>query len=185
MDDELDRLVISVRADTQAFAGDVAAMKDQLDGALGSGAERAGHRIEAALERAVRTGKFGFDDLKRVAIGVLSDIARASAGSGGGSGGGGLISLAATALSSLLGAPGRATGGPVTGGRAYLVGERGPELFVPGTGGRIEAGFAPARGPVNITVNVAAPPESGAGQMARTGNQVARAVRRALERADG
>lgn len=186
MDDELDRLVISVRADTQAFASDVMAMRDQLDGALGAGAERAGRRIETALERAVRTGKFGFDDLKRVAIGVLSDIARASAGtSGGGSGGGGLIGLATTLLSSLFGSPGRATGGPVTGGRAYMVGERGPELFVPGSGGRIEAGFAPTRGPVSITVNVAAPAEGAAGPMARTGHQVARAVRRALERADG
>lgn len=31
----------------------------------------------------------------------------------------------------------RAEGGPVTGGSPYLVGERGPELFVPNTGGRI------------------------------------------------
>lgn len=32
---------------------------------------------------------------------------------------------------------GRATGGPVTGGTAYTVGERGPELFVPGASGTI------------------------------------------------
>ncbi len=32
---------------------------------------------------------------------------------------------------------GRAVGGPVTGGNAYLVGERGPELFVPNTNGQI------------------------------------------------
>jgi len=31
----------------------------------------------------------------------------------------------------------RAAGGPVTGGSPYLVGERGPELFVPGTGGSV------------------------------------------------
>jgi hypothetical protein len=31
----------------------------------------------------------------------------------------------------------RATGGPVTLGSPYLVGERGPELFVPGTGGSV------------------------------------------------
>jgi hypothetical protein len=31
----------------------------------------------------------------------------------------------------------RAEGGPVSAGRAYLVGERGPELFVPGAGGGI------------------------------------------------
>lgn len=33
----------------------------------------------------------------------------------------------------------RAAGGPVTGGEMYLVGERGPELFVPRTSGRIVA----------------------------------------------
>lgn len=33
--------------------------------------------------------------------------------------------------------PGRATGGPVTGGRPYLVGERGPELMVPSSSGMI------------------------------------------------
>lgn len=33
--------------------------------------------------------------------------------------------------------PGRAGGGPVTGGRPYMVGERGPELFVPGASGTI------------------------------------------------
>lgn len=32
----------------------------------------------------------------------------------------------------------RALGGPVAGGKPYLVGERGPELFVPGSTGRIE-----------------------------------------------
>ena len=33
--------------------------------------------------------------------------------------------------------PGRASGGPVMGSRAYMVGEAGPELFVPRTSGRI------------------------------------------------
>ena len=33
--------------------------------------------------------------------------------------------------------PGRAAGGPVSGRQPYMVGERGPELFVPGTGGSV------------------------------------------------
>ncbi len=33
--------------------------------------------------------------------------------------------------------PGRAAGGPVTGGKGYVVGERGPEIFVPGRSGTI------------------------------------------------
>ena len=48
-------------------------------------------------------------------------------------------------LGSILGLPGRATGGPVSPGRGYLVGERGPELFVPTSAGRVETGRAGRR----------------------------------------
>lgn len=45
----------------------------------------------------------------------------------------------------------RAHGGPVEAGRGYVVGERGPELFMPGTSGMI----APAGGPsINIINNI-------------------------------
>jgi hypothetical protein len=37
----------------------------------------------------------------------------------------------------LFGIPGKAAGGPVSGGQPYVVGEKGPELFVPGTSGNI------------------------------------------------
>ena len=56
----------------------------------------------------------------------------------------------------LLGGLFRAEGGPVTGGQPYIVGERGPELFVPsGTGsiipnGGAVGGTAPAQQPQNI-----------------------------------
>ena len=33
----------------------------------------------------------------------------------------------------------RAAGGPVSGGRSYLIGERGPELFTPRSGGHVTA----------------------------------------------
>jgi hypothetical protein len=36
--------------------------------------------------------------------------------------------------------PGRAAGGPVNAGQAYVVGEQGPELFIPNVGGAIAAG---------------------------------------------
>lgn len=47
----------------------------------------------------------------------------------------------------------RAAGGPVAGGSTYLVGERGPELFTPGTSGSITPNHA-LGGSTNITVNV-------------------------------
>jgi len=46
----------------------------------------------------------------------------------------------------------RAAGGPVMGGGTYLVGERGPELFTPGTSGNITPNGA--MGGNTITVNV-------------------------------
>jgi len=48
------------------------------------------------------------------------------------------IKSASNAISNLLGfGGGRAVGGSVSGGISYLVGERGPELFVPSSGGSI------------------------------------------------
>ena len=38
-----------------------------------------------------------------------------------------------------MGAPGKAAGGPVAGGQPYLVGERGPELFVPPQSGSMKS----------------------------------------------
>jgi hypothetical protein len=188
MDEEIDRLVISVRADTRAFAGDVAEMRGQLDGPLGAGAERAGRAIENALSRAIRTGKLGFDDLRRVALSAMAEIA-ASAISNGlgalfGGGGGGLLATAGKLLGGALGAPGRATGGPVTPGRAYMVGERGPELFVPTASGRVETMPGGGARDVRVSITLNAPGGSEAQALARSGRQVARAVRSALEAAE-
>ena len=75
MDEEIERLIVSVRADTRGFERDVAEMRGELEGPLAAGAERAGGMIEAALGRAVRTGKLGFDDLRRVALSTMAAIA--------------------------------------------------------------------------------------------------------------
>jgi phage-related minor tail protein len=186
MDEEIERLLVSVRADTGAFARDVAAMRSELEGPLAAGADRAGRAIEQALARAVRTGKLGFEDLKRAALGVMADIAagavRNALGSGSG-GGAGLLVQAGQMLATLFGAPGRATGGPVAPGRAYLVGERGPELFVPTASGRVEPGGAGGRDVrVSITINAPAAREPQA--LAQSSRQVARAVKAALMRVE-
>ena len=47
----------------------------------------------------------------------------------------------------------KAAGGPVTGGKSYLVGERGPEMFSPGVSGMITPNHA-LGGSTNIVVNV-------------------------------
>ena len=193
MDEEIERLTVSVRADTRAFARDVADMRAELDGPFGVSVNRAGALIENALGRAVRTGKFGFEDLKRVALSVLTEIASASVkaavgggggegGSGEGSGQNGLLAAGLSILGSLLGAPGRATGGPVSPGRAYVVGERGPELFVPTTSGNVVTGSAQPQREVRISIAINAPSGSAPEALARSSRQVARAVRSALVR---
>jgi phage-related minor tail protein len=93
---------------------------------------------------------------------------------GGGSLGGVLAGL-------LGGLPGRATGGPVTPGRGYVVGERGPELFVPTTSGRVEAAVPPAARDVRVTIHVQAGAGDAPAALQRSSRQVARAVRAALE----
>ncbi|HEX8124627.1 MAG TPA: tail tape measure protein [Allosphingosinicella sp.] len=187
MDEEIERLVVSVRADTGAFAKDVAEMKGQLEGPLAGGLERAGRVLETALLRAVRTGKFGFEDLKRTALAAMAEIAAAAirggiqAATGSAGGKGGLLSAGAQLLGALLGAPGRATGGPVAPGRPYLVGERGPELFVPTASGRVETGRGAARD-IRMSITVSAPAGEAPQALARSSRQVARAVKQALMR---
>ncbi len=192
MDEEIERLVVSVRADTQGFARDVASMRDTLEGGFGAGVERAGSLLEGTLVRAIRTGKLGFEDLKRVALSVLAEIANSAIRSGldsllgggrAGGGGGGLLNLGAAVLGSVLGLPGRATGGPVAPGRAYMVGERGPELFVPTSSGSVASPSGRSRD-VRISLTVNAPAASAPDRLARSSRQVARAVRNALLQED-
>ena len=53
MDEQIERMVVSVRADTQTFARDVAAMRGELEGPLASGVGQAGRLIESSLSRAL------------------------------------------------------------------------------------------------------------------------------------
>jgi phage-related minor tail protein len=197
MDEEIERLIVSVRADTQIFARDVAAMRAELDGPFAAGAAQAGRALESALVRALRTGKLGFEDLKRVALSVMAEIAAASiqsgigalfGGSKGGGGGSGIANTIASTIATLVaafaGAPGKAIGGPVSPGRAYLVGERGPELFVPTASGRIDAGRVGSARDVRISITVNAPAGVEAGALKASSRQVARAVKQALMRVE-
>lgn len=189
MTDELDTLMIDVRANTSGFTADVAQMRGSFDSILVDGFGRAGDTLERGLLGAIRRGSLGFEDLRRVALNVVGDIAaqavQAGIGSlGGATGapGGGIGGLLTGLVSSIFGLPGRATGGPVAPGRGYLVGERGPELFVPTSAGRVEPSVGTGRGrDVNVSIRIVSPqgssqPES----LRRSSKQVAQAVRRAL-----
>lgn len=183
MDEEIEQLLVNVRADTQGFGRDVAVMRGQIDNTLIEGLGRAGQVLERGLVAALRRGSLGFEDLKRIALAVMEEIAAAAIEKGlmaiglGGSGGDG---PPLAGLLGLLGLPGRATGGPVTAGRAYWVGERGPELFVPQGYGRIEPHVAAPGRDVRVAISIQAPASSAPAALQASSRQVARAVRRAL-----
>ena len=184
MDEEIERLVVSVRADTAGFARDVGAMRSELEGPLVAGAGRAGRMIDNALAKAVLTGKTGFDDLKKVALNAMSEIVQASLRAlfhapGGGGLGSGLIGGLSSLIAGLVGAPGRATGGPVSAGRPYMVGERGAELFVPSSNGRIEHVGQSSRN-VRVSIAVQTPVPGDPQVLRQSSRQVARAIRSAL-----
>ncbi|GGB30351.1 hypothetical protein GCM10011380_19780 [Sphingomonas metalli] len=187
MDDgSIDGMRVQVRADTAGFGQDVAAMRADLESVLVPGAQRAGRAIEASLLTAVRTGRLAFEELRATALKAMDAIAAAALHAGvkavtGGGGIGGLLERLGGVLGGVVGAPGRATGGPVTGGRPYWVGERGPELFVPAAAGRIEPVAAAGPREVRVAITVNASGSDAPAAMARSARQVARAVKAALE----
>lgn len=86
--------------------------------------------MESAIDRFVETGKFAFADFARSVIQDLIKIqlkAQAIA----------LINMGLKAMGFGVQLPGKASGGPVAGGSPYIVGENGPELFVPSRSGAI------------------------------------------------
>tara|TARA_R110002073_G_scaffold78192_1_gene188683 strand:+ start:2374 stop:2889 length:516 start_codon:yes stop_codon:yes gene_type:complete len=130
--------------------------------------ERTGETIERAFERAARSGETSFS---RLTESILRDMARLAAEQ--------LIEKPLSgainsALSSLPFFGARAEGGPVTPGGAYLVGERGPELFSPPSAGSIGGG-AP-----NITVNLTLGPGTDARSVEQSQARISRALARAV-----
>ncbi len=127
---------------------------------------RAGESLARSLGRAAADGEVSLAELAQA---VLSAV---NAAAGGGAGGG-----LAEALTSALGGAfsgARAGGGPVTPGGAYLVGERGPEVFRPASAGSVE----PAIG--GLTVNVTVQGEGGPPSLLRSEAQIAQALARAV-----
>ncbi|MBU3971796.1 MAG: phage tail tape measure protein [Alphaproteobacteria bacterium] len=124
---------------------------------------KAGEGLARSLARAAADGEISLAELARA---VLAAVNAAS-----GSGGGGLgEAIAAAVQSAFSGA--RAEGGTVLGGGAYLVGERGPEVFRP-----MGAGVVEPAGVGGVTVHVQV--DGGAPALLRSEAQIAQMLARA------
>lgn len=110
-------------------------------------------RMADAITDFVMTGKFSFKDLARSIIADLVRIAAQAA-----------ITFAIRAAAGAFGIPlpgFRAEGGPVTKNSPYIVGEKGPELFVPNQSGTVvpndqlpEMSAVPGTGEVTVNFNL-------------------------------
>ena len=108
--------------------------------------------MSKALDEFVTTGKLNFGDFaKSIIKDMLAIQLRASANNLFAMIGKSLFSSPVSLAEPLFGA--RADGGPVDSGGAYMVGERGPELFVPRSAGAIVPNHSMAMmgGSTNIT----------------------------------
>ena len=78
----------------------------------------------------------------------------------------------------MINIPGLAVGGPASAGRPYIVGERGPELFVPGSNGNVVPNNAMGGNTYQINVN------AGVGDPRAIGQQIVEYVKK-FEQANG
>lgn len=123
--------------------------------------ERAGDRIARALGSAASGGEASF---KRLAKAILEELAKIAINK--------IFSSSNSSGGSFFGA--KAAGGAVNAGGAYLVGERGPEMFVPRQSGEI---MQPA-GAVSVHFHLGAGADANA--IARHQGQIAAAIARAV-----
>ena len=128
---------------------------------------RAGESLTRSLTRAAADGEVTLAELARAVLNAVNAAAGAR--------GGGLSGAIAAALGGFGGA--RADGGPVMGGGAYLVGERGPEVFRPAGAGTIEPTGGHSGSGAGVTVNVTV--DGGAEGLLRSETQIARMLARA------
>jgi tape measure domain-containing protein len=174
------------------------AVQNQLQLADGV-ANTLGQGLGSAFDALISGAQGWEDSLRQIASGVLVDIANQlirifvieqainaikafltpfSAATPLGAGGGQVGKFGT--LGPNFGIPQRAKGGPVSSGQAYMVGERGPELFVPGRSGTIVANDKMGGGSTNVIVNVDAKGSSVEGNE-QGANQLGRVISAAVQ----
>jgi phage-related minor tail protein len=142
---------------------------------IGEAFSKAGKRISSALGEAARSGEISVKGLAAAILRDLSNLAIERFVTGP------INNVLGSILKSTPSFGARANGGPVTAGGAYLVGERGPELFTPTVGGSIGAA---SNGPP-VTININMPAGSNLADAKRSSAQVSAALARAVYRGSG
>lgn len=84
--------------------------------------------MNGAIDNFVENGKFSFSDFTQSIIKDIIKIQLKSAAAN---------LFAASGIGTLFSLPGKASGGPVSANSPYIVGEQGPELFIPKSAGSI------------------------------------------------
>ena len=131
--------------------------------------------INAAIDGTKTLGEVASNTFKRISNALLNY--GVNLGLSALPGGLGAFFQGALGMAGKPGVPERALGGPVSGGSPYIVGEKGPELFVPNSSGNIVPNHA--MGGANIVVNVDASGSSvqgDAGQAEQLGDMIGQAV---------
>lgn len=136
----------SVKAPVEVKDDSTAAIEE-----IALAARNFGREFEDTFVNALTTGKFAFRDFAASALADLSRIIlrltviepiaaglkNAFTGSASGGGTGAATSAVGSGIVGFIKGLFRAEGGPVNAGKPYIVGERGPELFVPGASGNV------------------------------------------------
>ena len=125
---------------------------------------KAADGLARSLARAAADGEITLSELARAVLSVVNSAAGGTSS--------GLSNAIANAVSGLFSGS-RADGGPVAGGGAYLVGERGPEVFRPSGAGTIETASS---GPMTVNLII----DGGAPALLRSEAQIAQMLARAV-----
>ena len=140
---ELEHLLVSIEADTKPLQNALGTLDREADKSLG-GIARLGDRIGTSFASAAVRGESLGDILRRLAQDLANVTLRDT-----------VINPLGDLFGGFLGGLfGRAGGGSVSPGMPYLVGERGPELFVPSSAGRIDPGGGSGAAPVSVNISI-------------------------------
>jgi hypothetical protein len=148
-------------AEAAAALAAIQAPAEKAASAIDAAFAKAGESLVRSLGRAAADGKITLAELAQAVLNAVNAAARVNGGQG-----------LADAVSAVFSGA-RADGGPVLPGGAYLVGERGPEVFRPASAGTVEAPSGAMT--VNVTVQ-----GGGEQSLLRSDAQLAQALARAV-----